>query len=58
MSYTASAFAAPVRVVFDRLPRPIVTEQIERHSAFTIAIHRRLEIVLVGALLIASAALP
>ncbi|MDN5870481.1 MAG: hypothetical protein L0H73_07165 [Nitrococcus sp.] len=45
MSYTASAFAAPVRVVFDRLLRPVVSEQTERHGAFTTAIHRRLEIV-------------
>ena len=45
MSYTASACAAPVRVVFDKLLRPVVAEQTKQHGAFTAAIRRRVEMV-------------
>lgn len=41
MAYTATAFAAPVRVLFDGLLRPVVAEQAERQGAFLTAMRRR-----------------
>ncbi len=41
MTYTATAFAAPMRVLFDRLLRPVVAEEAERHGAFVTAVRRR-----------------
>lgn len=41
MTYTATAFATPVRVLFDRLLRPVVAEHAERHGAFVTAVRRR-----------------
>jgi hydrogenase-4 component B len=41
MTYTATAFAAPVRVLFDQLLRPVVEERAEQHGAFVTARHRR-----------------
>jgi len=41
MGYTANAFASPVRVLFDALLRPVVTEHTEQQGAFTTAIRRR-----------------
>ncbi|MGH8320792.1 MAG: proton-conducting transporter membrane subunit [Gammaproteobacteria bacterium] len=40
MAYTATAFAAPVRVLFDGLLRPVVAEQAERHGAFLTVMRR------------------
>lgn len=45
MAYTATAFAAPVRVTFDRLLRPVVAEEAERHGAFVTAIRRSAHMV-------------
>ena len=45
MTYTATAFAAPVRVTFERLLRPTVTEYAEHHGAFVTALRRRDELV-------------
>jgi hydrogenase-4 component B len=41
MTYTATAFAAPVRVLFDGLLRPVVAEETERHGSFVTAVRRR-----------------
>jgi hydrogenase-4 component B len=41
MTYTATAFASPVRVLFDQLLRPVVEERAEQHGAFVTARHRR-----------------
>lgn len=35
MTYNATAFAAPVRVLFDTLLRPVVAERLESHGAFS-----------------------
>lgn len=40
MTYTATAFAAPVRVLFDGILRPVVAEQAERHGAFVTTTRR------------------
>ncbi|MEJ2325331.1 MAG: proton-conducting transporter membrane subunit [Chromatiaceae bacterium] len=45
MTYTATAFAAPVRVLFDRLLRPVVDEDTERQGAFVTAVRRRATLV-------------
>jgi hydrogenase-4 component B len=45
MTYTATAFAAPVRVLFDRLLRPVVAEDTERHGAFVTGVRRRATLV-------------
>ncbi|MGH8153086.1 MAG: proton-conducting transporter membrane subunit, partial [Rhodanobacteraceae bacterium] len=41
MAYTATAFVAPVRVLFDGLLRPVVAEQAERHGAFLTVMRRQ-----------------
>ena len=41
MTYTATAFASPVRVLFDQFLRPVVEERAEQHGAFVTARHRR-----------------
>ena len=41
MTYTATAFAAPVRVLFERLLKPVVAEHARHHGAFVVANHRR-----------------
>jgi hydrogenase-4 component B len=46
MTYTATAFASPVRVLFNAILRPTITERTETESAgkhFRTAIHRREE---------------
>lgn len=45
MTYTATAFAAPVRVPFDRLLRPAVTEHTERRGAFVTVLRRENKVV-------------
>src|SRR5699024_8391708 len=45
MSYTASAFSAPVRVVFDKFLLPVYDDQTEQYGAFTAAIHHQVEMV-------------
>ncbi|MCO6439819.1 MAG: hypothetical protein J5I81_01770 [Nitrococcus mobilis] len=45
MTYTATAFAAPVRVLFDRVLRPVVAETAERHGAFVTTMRRDTAIV-------------
>lgn len=45
MTYTATAFAAPVRVLFDRLLRPTVAEHAEHHGAFLTGLRRRTVLV-------------
>ncbi|MGH8127679.1 MAG: proton-conducting transporter membrane subunit [Gammaproteobacteria bacterium] len=45
MTYTATAFAAPVRVTFNRLLRPVIVEEAERHGAFVTAIRRSAHMV-------------
>ena len=41
MTYTATAFAAPVRVLFERLLKPVAAEQTTRRGAFVVANQRR-----------------
>lgn len=45
MTYTATAFAAPVRVIFDKILRPVVAERVEHQGAFITARHRDGELV-------------
>ncbi|CAM5306576.1 MULTISPECIES: proton-conducting transporter transmembrane domain-containing protein [Alcaligenaceae] len=45
MTYTATAFAAPVRVIFDKILRPVVAERVERQGAFITARHREGELI-------------
>ena len=45
MTYTATAFAAPVRVTFAGLLRPVVAEHTEHHGAFVTALRRQDELV-------------
>ncbi|CAM5779527.1 proton-conducting transporter membrane subunit [Castellaniella caeni] len=45
MTYTATAFAAPVRVIFDKILRPVVAEHVERQGAFITARHREDDLV-------------
>jgi hydrogenase-4 component B len=45
MTYTATAFAAPVRILFDGLLRPVVAEHTEQHGAFVTAVRRRAMVV-------------
>ena len=41
MTYTATAFAAPVRVLFERLLKPVVAEHAQQHGAFVVGSNRR-----------------
>jgi hydrogenase-4 component B len=41
MTYTATAFAAPVRVLFERLLRPAVAEHAEQQGAFVVSNRHR-----------------
>jgi hydrogenase-4 component B len=43
MTYTATGFAAPVRVLFDALLRPAVAEHAERRGAFTTVVRRDIQ---------------
>ena len=45
MTYTATAFAAPVRVLFERLLKPVVAEQTTRRGAFLVGVIRRARVV-------------
>lgn len=45
MTYTATAFSSPVRVLFDRVLRPVVAEHAEQHGAFVTAVRRRAKLV-------------
>ncbi|HYW92680.1 MAG TPA: proton-conducting transporter membrane subunit [Gammaproteobacteria bacterium] len=45
MTYNATAFAAPVRALFDTLLRPAVDEHVERQGAFATAVHRESRMV-------------
>ena len=38
MTYTATAFAAPVRVLFERLLKPVVAEHARHHGAFVVGL--------------------
>lgn len=40
MTYNATGFAAPVRVLFDTLLRPVVEERVERQGAFATVLRR------------------
>jgi len=45
MTYNATTFAAPARVIFDRILRPVVAERIEYDGTFITAVHREGELV-------------
>ncbi len=45
MNYTATGFAAPVRVLFDTLLRPTVNERDSRQGAFTTGVVYRMQMV-------------
>ncbi len=45
MNYTATGFAAPVRVLFDTLLRPTVNERASRQGAFTTGVVHRMRLV-------------
>ncbi|GBE47282.1 hydrogenase-4 component B [bacterium BMS3Bbin12] len=45
MLYTATAFSAPVRVLFDTLLHPIVDEQQHQHGVFRIGLERETRLV-------------
>lgn len=45
MTYNATTFAAPVRVLFDGLLQPVVTERAEQQGASVTALHREGELI-------------
>lgn len=45
MTYTATTFASPVRVLFDGLLQPVVAERSEQQGAFVTALHREGELI-------------